>query len=224
MKYCTNCGNKLSENSVVCTNCGKLLDSKNNKDKNNFNKKNKFWFFPLIVIFSILFLFATFEEDDTDNDIENNNSNDVGVSDESNNIDSNIQDDKKDNTSDDNNNTIGNYIVNINDYEITYNYNGDPIILISFSFTNNDDEEAAFGYALDTKVYQNDIEITQPFSTYGIDNLNWEDEIKYVKPGKTFTFNIGYELSDTTSDVTVEVTSFWSSKYSKKVSKTFVIE
>lgn len=160
--------------------------------------------------------------DETDNDIENNNPNDVNVGGDSNNADSNVQNDKEDNNSK-NNNAIGDYIVNINDYEITYDYSGAPIILVSFTFANNDDEDAAFGYVLDAQAYQNDIEIIQPISTYGINNLDWKDETRYIKPGQDFTFNIGYELSDTTSDVTVEVTKIWASKYSKKISKTFVI-
>ena len=75
-KYCSNCGNKLDENSVLCLNCGvtgkaiiKLL-SDISKNENNTEKKKKFpiWAIILIVcsviilpiIFIMLFMFMIF--------------------------------------------------------------------------------------------------------------------------------------------------------------------
>ena len=40
MKYCTNCGNKLIDNSLYCGNCGKPINVNNNID-NNINNDNK---------------------------------------------------------------------------------------------------------------------------------------------------------------------------------------
>lgn len=56
MKYCTNCGNKLSENSVVCAICAKLLDSWNNNINNNSNKKKNF----LVNSFNCYFFYIVF--------------------------------------------------------------------------------------------------------------------------------------------------------------------
>ena len=52
MKYCTNCGNKLEENSNVCLKCGKVFNSGTVKKK----KVLPAWAIVLIVLGVILFI------------------------------------------------------------------------------------------------------------------------------------------------------------------------
>lgn len=118
---------------------------------------------------------------------------------------------------------IGEYHVKIGEYEITKDYSGDPILLVKISFTNNDDEAKAFYTSISNKAYQNDVEIKSPISTYGINNYDWSDSTKEIKPGTTYEFNVAYELSDKKSDVTIELSPFFSLKNSKKVVKTIKI-
>lgn len=55
MKFCSNCGNKLSDNQDVCLKCGKFIKSESSKEKKSIDskKKNKL----IIILIVLLFLF-----------------------------------------------------------------------------------------------------------------------------------------------------------------------
>lgn len=69
MKYCTNCGNELKENSNFCTKCGKPTKTemekiKIKKQEENERKKDKTFLFLgtiLVIIASIIFAFTNWE-------------------------------------------------------------------------------------------------------------------------------------------------------------------
>lgn len=69
MNYCTNCGNKLKENSNFCTNCGKptkneleKINAKKQEEKEKRKDKTILWLGTLLVIVaSIIFAFTNWE-------------------------------------------------------------------------------------------------------------------------------------------------------------------
>ena len=69
MKYCTNCGNELKENSNFCTNCGKPTKKELEKikkiekeKKEQANEKLLLWLGTfLVIISSIIFAFTNWE-------------------------------------------------------------------------------------------------------------------------------------------------------------------
>ena len=69
MKYCTNCGNELRENSNFCTNCGKPTKKELEKikkiekeKKEQANEKLLLWLGTfLVIISSIIFAFTNWE-------------------------------------------------------------------------------------------------------------------------------------------------------------------
>ena len=69
MNYCTNCGNKLKENSNFCTNCGKptkneleKIKAKKQEEKEKRKDKTILWLGTLLVIVaSIIFAFTNWE-------------------------------------------------------------------------------------------------------------------------------------------------------------------
>lgn len=63
MKYCTNCGNEISENSDVCTKCGKFVGKQSIKVD---TKKKKKWVVPLIIGLCFVFLIGVFSGNDSD--------------------------------------------------------------------------------------------------------------------------------------------------------------
>lgn len=167
-----------------CVTCGSKLDKdekfchqcgKNTKT-NVKKKKMPVWCILLIIFVSLFFLgFLLSDDNDTESNVEKNP------------------------------NQIGNYIVTIDKYKITKDYDNQPIILVTYSFTNKSDSNTSFDSQFEDKAYQNGIEITEPISTYGIKDLDWEDEIKEIEPNKTFTFNIAYQLKNTTDEVKIKV-------------------
>ena len=81
------------------------------------------------------------------------------------------------------------YGVTIDGCRVTEDYQGNPAVVVTYTFTNNSDEATSFMVALYPKVFQ-----------------NWDSE-KYssdVKPGSSTTVEMGYALEDM-SDITVEV-------------------
>ncbi len=116
---------------------------------------------------------------------------------------------------------INNCYIEIGDYAITNDYSGNPILLVKVSFTNNNEESKAFSSIINSKAFQDGIEIEPPISTYGINDYNWQDKSKEVQKGIKFEFNLAFKLSNTTSDVIVELSQLLNSSNSKKITKTF---
>ncbi|WP_302962494.1 DUF5067 domain-containing protein [uncultured Adlercreutzia sp.] len=93
------------------------------------------------------------------------------------------------------------YAVTIDGCRVTEDYEGEPVAVVTYTFTNNSDEAQSFMVALHPQVFQNGVELSTAIGS------DWDSE-KYlsdVKPGSSATVEIGYELEDA-SDVTVEVT------------------
>lgn len=114
---------------------------------------------------------------------------------------------------------IGKYHITIKDYNITYDNSNKAVLLVKFAFTNNDKEEKSFTYNLSAKAYQNGVELTTPISSYGIDELDWNDKTRKIKPGVTYEFNMGYYIEDEETDVEIEVEPYWGSSDDSKVTK-----
>lgn len=93
------------------------------------------------------------------------------------------------------------YAVTIDGCRVTEDYQGAPVAVVTYTFTNNSDDATSFMVALRPQVFQNGVELNTAIGS------DWDSE-KYlsdVKPGSSSTVEIGYALEDT-SDVTVEVT------------------
>ena len=92
------------------------------------------------------------------------------------------------------------YGVTIDGCRVTEDYQGNPAVVVTYTFTNNSDEATSFMVALYPKVFQNGVELGTAIGS------DWDSE-KYssdVKPGSSTTVEMGYALEDM-SDITVEV-------------------
>lgn len=93
------------------------------------------------------------------------------------------------------------YAVTIDGCRVAEDYAGDPVAVVTYTFTNNSDKATSFMVALRPQVFQNGVELNTAIGS------DWDSE-KYmsdVKPGSSSTVEIGYSLEDK-SDLTVEVT------------------
>jgi hypothetical protein len=95
-------------------------------------------------------------------------------------------------------------------------YDGKPTVVVTYQFTNNSTEPAAFYTSFTDTVYQNGIECERSY------NLEETNEDKEIKPGATIEVVLDYELNDTTSDIEVEIAG-WLSWDENVISKTFKI-
>ena len=101
------------------------------------------------------------------------------------------------------------YDVKYISHKVDYDKNGNPVLLITYEFTNNSDENASWIVKLHNKVFQTGIECG------GIafhDEITSQMQMNEIQPGTTVTIVEGYPLYDDTSTVTLECKEFLSDK------------
>ena len=118
---------------------------------------------------------------------------------------------------------LGNYNVVIESCRLAEDYEGDPIAIVKFKFTNNDDDPAAFWIALDCNAYQNDIGLNECYFVDDSANYSSDNQMKEIRKGASLSVEVAYELNDTTTDIEVEVSELISFS-DKKITKTFSIK
>ncbi len=92
-------------------------------------------------------------------------------------------------------------------YEVTIgtltqitDFNGDPAAKITFNFTNNSDETAAFMSSVRVEAYQDGQQLENAVSS----DVNWESTMTKIKTGTSLDVEQAYKLISS-SDVEVEV-------------------
>ncbi|MBR2422580.1 MAG: DUF5067 domain-containing protein [Oscillospiraceae bacterium] len=104
---------------------------------------------------------------------------------------------------------LGDFYVKITSFELIEDYNGDPSILIVYSFTNNSQESAAAIYEVSTRAYQNGVELSDAL-TYSLDNYDSGISMKEIQPGITIDIPCVYLLSSETAPVEFEIGELFS--------------
>lgn len=94
------------------------------------------------------------------------------------------------------------YSVKIVNSSIGKNYNDKPILVVEYAFTNNSDDSVSFSTAIDDKAFQNDIECSS--LTVVSDDVDAQQSLNDVRPGKTYNLKVGYLLQDTKTAVEIE--------------------
>lgn len=118
---------------------------------------------------------------------------------------------------------VGDYSVEIKGSRLTETYDGKPVIVVTYGFTNNAEEAQAFYLAFETKAYQNGVGLNEAYVLTDNDPYTGDNQTKEIKTGATIDVEVAYELNDSETDVEVEVEEFlgWTDD---KVTKTFTIK
>ena len=98
------------------------------------------------------------------------------------------------------------YAVTIDGATVTEDYEGNPAVIVDYTFTNNSDEATSFAVACSPKVFQNGVQLETAIVT-GEDLGN--GYMAEIKPGASTQARLAYSLSDQ-SDITVEVEELFS--------------
>ncbi len=112
------------------------------------------------------------------------------------------------------------YVVSIDNARVTTDYDGNPAVVITYTFTNNSDETQSFATACNETVYQNGVECSMGFGT----DYESGGYMQKVKPGATSSCELLYNLQDTTSPVDVEVGELFSFGDELLAQKTFTLQ
>ena len=115
-------------------------------------------------------------------------------------------------------NKLGDYSVEIKSARLAEDYEGNPIVIVTYEFTNNEDEDgASFSVAFDDKVFQNGVECKHEYFIDDSANYNSDNQSKDIRVGTTLDVEVAYSLNDTTTPIEVEVSELIS--FSDKVIK-----
>lgn len=105
---------------------------------------------------------------------------------------------------------LGDYKLVIKSCRLAEDYEGKPIAIIKYSFTNNSDDPASFSYAFSDSVYQNGVALNKCYFADDSANYSLDDQSKEIKKGVTLEVEVAYELNDTTTVLEVEVEELFS--------------
>ena len=95
-----------------------------------------------------------------------------------------------------NDNNLGDYMVEIKGCRMAEDYQGNPIVIVTYSFTNNGDEAAAFYLSLEDEVYQDGIGLNKSYVVADSANYSSDNQSKSIKKGATLDVEVAYELND----------------------------
>ncbi len=95
--------------------------------------------------------------------------------------------------------------VTMTNYYLTSNYSGDTILIVEYSYTNNNDKAQSFMWEFNDKCYQNGVECSDII--LGVDDIDTGKQSADVLPGVTSKFKVGYKV-EKGSEVNVIVTRY----------------
>ena len=109
------------------------------------------------------------------------------------------------------NTELGKYTVVIDSCRLAKDYEGKPIIIVKYIFTNVSDENpAAFYLCFDDAAFQNGVGLNECYVTADSANYEADNQMKEIKMGASLEVEVAYELNDETTDVEIEVSELFS--------------
>lgn len=113
------------------------------------------------------------------------------------------------------------FAVGIDGATQTTDFEGNPVLVVNFTFTNNGEKDANFMFATSAKAFQDGVELEIAIVTD--DTFDSSSALKDIKPGTSLPVQAAYVL-DSTSDVTVEVSELISFDDTLLATKTFTVQ
>ena len=115
---------------------------------------------------------------------------------------------------------IGDYHLKIVSAKKGKDYSKKDVLIVTYQWTNNGDDEQMFSTAFSISAYQNGVECDDITMVDGVDT---QQSLSKIKPGATMELQDAYIL-DGDSDVSIEVGPWISIGESSKVTKTFSVK
>lgn len=118
---------------------------------------------------------------------------------------------------------LGDFYVEIKSADLSTDYEENPAIIITYSWTNNSDETTSAMVSISEKAFQDGVELDTALIMS--DNYDSSASMKDVRPGSTIDVQCAFALSSQTSEVEFELSELFSfSKSAPKVVKNFTFE
>lgn len=119
-------------------------------------------------------------------------------------------------------NSVADCTVVIESCRLAKDWEGDPVVIVKYVFTNNSDDSQSFMLAFEDEVYQDGIGLNESYLLPEAANYSADNQTKEIKTGATLDVEVAYELNDTTTDVSVELSALFSFD-DTTITKTFTI-
>lgn len=103
--------------------------------------------------------------------------------------------------------TIGDFEINIKDYELIQDDEGKDAVFITFDFTNNSEENANYDTALYGQCFQNGVELDFATIYNGERDELYDNKYKDIQPGTTIEVKEAFLTQDRENPLTVQVVS-----------------
>lgn len=211
---CPNCGAPVDAKAVFCPSCGQKIGvSAKGNAKAASGKKKHTVRNVLIAVAVIIVVFALFgggSDDDNRNQSPDRTSSTSQQSDTKKDADKK-EPEKAENSGSKSNGVmigsgnLGDSYVEIKGAELGTNYSDEPIIIITYSWTNNSDETTSAMVSTSEQAFQDGVELDSSVSARDVDFSN---NMKDVRPGNTIDIKKAYVLTSNTSTVEFEVTEW----------------
>ena len=101
---------------------------------------------------------------------------------------------------------LGNYEIEIKSFRLAEDYEGEPIIIVTYGFTNQGDRAANFMFAVDDNAFQNGVGLNECLFVDDSAHYSSDNQTKDLRTGASLDIEVAYELNDEESDVEIEVT------------------
>ncbi len=122
--------------------------------------------------------------------------------------------------------TESSYSLAIQGAILTDDGEGTNLLIVDYIYSNASSEASSFGGALDTKAFQNGIELKTGWLPYNhplVDDTLSENTYTDVQPGNSLTVRVIYELNDATTPVDVQSTDYFSYNHAEVLNKQIAI-
>lgn len=117
---------------------------------------------------------------------------------------------------------LGDYEIDIKSCRLAEDYEGKPVVIVTYGFTNHADRAVPFYTAVSATAYQDGVGLNEAYVLADSANYNSDNQSKEIKTDASLDVEVAYVLNDTTTDIEVEVTE-WISLNDHKVTKVFSI-
>jgi len=118
---------------------------------------------------------------------------------------------------------LGDCNVVIESIRFAEDYEGKPIVIVKYQFTNYAEDAASFLISVNDTVYQNGVGLNDCIFVAESANFSSDNMSKKIKTGSTIVVEEAYVLNDTTTPIEVEVEESFAFGEAKKVTKVFEI-
>jgi hypothetical protein len=108
------------------------------------------------------------------------------------------------------------YVVTIDGCTKGTDYEGNQCVVLSFTFTNNSDENTSMASTVDIQVYQDGVQQEMAI----VDSLDTANYSNNVQPGSSIQVQVAYE-APSDSDIEVDCYDMWSLDETELASQTF---